>query len=119
MKTSGEVEVSLYAFLASALAGIEWSASRPGRFAAGERAPLTHWIEGWVGPRGGLDAVVKQMFHPLGKPPPVPEPVVSHFTNWAAAACNARIPSHAPFLAILCQQMQCDTYVLLTFNVFT
>jgi hypothetical protein len=25
-----------------------------------ERAPDTHWIGGWVGPRTGLDAVVKR-----------------------------------------------------------
>jgi hypothetical protein len=25
----------------------------------GERAPGTHWIGGWVGPRGGLDAKEK------------------------------------------------------------
>jgi len=24
-----------------------------------ERAPGTHWIGGWVGPRAGLDAVAK------------------------------------------------------------
>jgi hypothetical protein len=36
----------------------EWSASRPGRFTPRERAPVTHWIGGWVGPRAGLDAVV-------------------------------------------------------------
>jgi hypothetical protein len=40
-----------------ALVGGEWSASRPGHFASGERAPGTHWIGGWVGPRTGLDAV--------------------------------------------------------------
>jgi hypothetical protein len=33
----------------------EWSAPRPGRFTAGERAPDTHWIAGWVGPTTGLD----------------------------------------------------------------
>jgi hypothetical protein len=27
-----------------------------------ERAPGTHWIEGWVGPRAGLDDVVKRIF---------------------------------------------------------
>jgi hypothetical protein len=32
-----------------------WSPSRPGRFTPGERAPGTHWIGGWVGPRAGLD----------------------------------------------------------------
>jgi hypothetical protein len=32
----------------------------PGRFYPWERAPGTHWIREWVGPRGGLDAVVKR-----------------------------------------------------------
>jgi hypothetical protein len=48
------------AFLTSSLGGGEWSASRPGRFTPTERAPCTHWIEGWVGPRAVLDAVVKR-----------------------------------------------------------
>jgi hypothetical protein len=46
--------------LDSALDGGEWSASRPGRFTPMGRAPGTHWIGGWVGPRAGLDAVVKR-----------------------------------------------------------
>jgi hypothetical protein len=33
-------------------------ASRPGRFAPRERTSGTNWIE-WVGPRAGLDAVVR------------------------------------------------------------
>jgi hypothetical protein len=37
----------------------ECSASHPSRFTLRERAPGTHWIGGWVGPRTGLDAVVK------------------------------------------------------------
>jgi hypothetical protein len=41
--------------LASALVGGEWSASRPGRFIPGGKAPVTHWIGRWVGPRAGLD----------------------------------------------------------------
>jgi hypothetical protein len=44
--------------LTSALDGDEWSASRPGRFNPRERAPDTHWIGGWVGPRAVLDTVV-------------------------------------------------------------
>jgi hypothetical protein len=44
-------------FLASAPDGGEWSASRPGRFTPGERAPGTAWIGGWVGCKAGLDAV--------------------------------------------------------------
>jgi hypothetical protein len=38
----------------SALDGGEWSASRPGHFIPGERAPRTHWIGGWVGLRADL-----------------------------------------------------------------
>jgi hypothetical protein len=47
-------------FLASTLYGGEWSATRPCRFTPGERAPGTHRIGGWVGPRVGLDAVEKR-----------------------------------------------------------
>jgi hypothetical protein len=35
-------------------------ASRTGRFTPRERAPGTHWIGSWVGPRAVLDAVVKR-----------------------------------------------------------
>jgi hypothetical protein len=46
--------------LTLALDGGEWSASRPDRFNPRERAPGTHWIGGWLGPRSVLDAVVKR-----------------------------------------------------------
>jgi hypothetical protein len=36
-------------FLATALDGGEWSASRPGHFTLGERAPGTHWIRNLCG----------------------------------------------------------------------
>jgi hypothetical protein len=36
-----------------------WSASQPSRFTPGERAPITHWIGGWVDPRASLDDVEK------------------------------------------------------------
>jgi hypothetical protein len=70
------VDVQIHIFLTSALVGGEWSASRPGRFTPGERAPGTHWIGGWVGPRAGLDDVEKRKFltlpglelRPLGRP---------------------------------------------------
>jgi hypothetical protein len=52
-------------FLTSALVGDdEWYASRPDRFAPEVRAPGTHWIESWVGPRTGLDDVEKRKFLP-------------------------------------------------------
>jgi len=44
--------------LTSALDEDEWLALRSDRFTAKERAPGTHWIGGWVGPRAVLDAVV-------------------------------------------------------------
>jgi hypothetical protein len=40
-------------FSTSALDGGECSASRPGRFIRKKRAPGTHCIRGWVGPRAG------------------------------------------------------------------
>jgi len=46
--------------LNSALDGSEWSASRLCRFTPRERAPVTHWVGGYVDPRAGLDAVVKR-----------------------------------------------------------
>jgi hypothetical protein len=57
MKTYGGMDVQIHIFLTSPLAGGEWSASRPGRF-----APGTHWIGGWVDPRAGLDDVEKRKF---------------------------------------------------------
>jgi hypothetical protein len=48
--------------LTSALVGGEWSASCPCRFNLGKRAPGTHWIGGWVGPRASLDDVEKRKF---------------------------------------------------------
>jgi hypothetical protein len=62
MKVYGGVNVQIHIFLTSALAAGEWSASRPGRFAPGERAPGTHWIGGWVDPRAGLDNMEKRKF---------------------------------------------------------
>jgi hypothetical protein len=46
--------------LTSALDGVEWSASRPDRFAPRERAHGTYWLGGWMGPGAGLDTVVKR-----------------------------------------------------------
>jgi hypothetical protein len=62
MKAYGGVDVYSHIFLTSALAGGEWSASRPDLFNPRERAPGTHWIGGWVDPRAGLDDVKKRKF---------------------------------------------------------
>jgi hypothetical protein len=55
MKAYGGVDVYFHIFLTSALAGGEWSTSRPGRF-----TPGTHWIGGWVDPRAGLGDVKRK-----------------------------------------------------------
>jgi hypothetical protein len=62
MMAYGGVDVKILIFLTSALAGGEWSTSRPGLFTPGERAPNTRWIGGWVKPRAGLDDVGKSKF---------------------------------------------------------
>jgi hypothetical protein len=56
----GEWRYSSTHSLTPALDGVEWSASRPGRFTPREGVPGTHWIGGWVGPRAVLDAVMKR-----------------------------------------------------------
>jgi hypothetical protein len=55
MKTYGVMDVQIQVLVTPELGGGEWSASRLGRFTAS-----THWIEGWVGPRTGLDNVEKR-----------------------------------------------------------
>jgi hypothetical protein len=57
MKAYGGVDVLIHIFMTSALVGGEWSASRTYLFTPGEKAPGTHSIGGWVGPRAGLDDV--------------------------------------------------------------
>jgi hypothetical protein len=47
-------------FLTSTLDGDEWPASRPCRLTPGARAPSTHWIGDWVGPRASLDSMKKR-----------------------------------------------------------
>jgi hypothetical protein len=52
----------IHILLHSALAGDEWSASHPGRFPRGKRAPGNNCIGGWVNPRAGLNYVEKIKF---------------------------------------------------------
>jgi hypothetical protein len=61
----------------------EWSASGTGRFAPRERAPGTHLIGGWVGPRAGLDTVVTRKISSssqgLNPDHPARSPALYHF----------------------------------------
>jgi hypothetical protein len=57
---------------------VSGAASRPEGFTPRERALGTHWIGGWVGPRAGLDAVVKRkksLHSPAGNRISVVQPV--------------------------------------------
>jgi hypothetical protein len=76
--------------LTLALDGGEWPASRPGRFTSEERAPSTHWIGGWLGPRAGLNTVSKRKILsnlPESNPEhPIVQSVVCHYTDWAIPA---------------------------------
>jgi len=56
----GEWRYSSTHTITSALDGSEWPASRLGRLTPRKRAPSTRRIGGWVGPRAGLEAVVKR-----------------------------------------------------------
>jgi hypothetical protein len=57
MKAYWGLEVQIHTFFDLAVYGGEWSGSRPGHFIPTEKAPGTHWIGGWLGPRPVLDAV--------------------------------------------------------------
>jgi hypothetical protein len=71
--------------LTSALDRGEWSASRPGRFTPRERAPVSHWIGGWLGPRAVLDAVVKRKIPSPRRESnpgiPIVQPVAHRYTD--------------------------------------
>jgi hypothetical protein len=86
MKANRGVDVYIHIFLALKLAGGEWSASRPGLFSSRKRAPGTHWIGGWVGPRDGMKVVEKILYF-TGTQTPTPwSPVASRYTDCAIPA---------------------------------
>jgi hypothetical protein len=78
----GKWRYSYSSSLTSALDGGEWSASRPGRFIPKEKAPGTHRIAGWVGPRAILDTVVKRKIpspcRESNPRTPIVQPIVRH-----------------------------------------
>jgi hypothetical protein len=95
MKTYWGVEVYLHEFLAPALDGGEWSASLPGLLTPRERAPGSHWIGGWVGPRAVLDAVVKRKIpsprRESNSRNPIVQPVAQRYTDCAITVLFSKI----------------------------
>jgi hypothetical protein len=67
-----------------ALAGGEWSASRPGRFTRRERAPGTHCVGDWVDPRADQDVVQKRKLLTLSglELRPISRPALRHEDVW-------------------------------------
>jgi hypothetical protein len=88
----GEWRYSSTHSLTSALDEGEGSTSRPGRFTPKERAPGTHWIGGWVGPRAVLDAVVKRKIPSPRRESdprtPIVQPVAQRYTDSAITALS-------------------------------
>jgi hypothetical protein len=62
----------------------------PVAFTTRERAPGTHWIGGWVGPKTVLDAVVKRKIpsprRESNPRTPIVQPVAQCYTDWAITA---------------------------------
>jgi hypothetical protein len=55
----------------------------PAALPPGKEPPVTHWTGGWVGPRAGLDAVVKRkILSPCRQSnPPIIQPVTQRCTT--------------------------------------
>jgi hypothetical protein len=87
MKVYGGVDVYVHILLTSALAGGEWSASRPGSLTPGVRTPGAHWIEGSVDPRTTLGRGEEKILDRTGTRTP---------TLGRPARRHSRIPT-APF----------------------
>jgi hypothetical protein len=87
----GSGDIALLILLTSALDGGKWSSSRPGRFTPG-KAPGTHSVRGWVGPRAFLDAAVKRKILSLRRESNprtlIVQPVALHYTDWAIPDAN-------------------------------
>jgi hypothetical protein len=88
----GEWRYSYTHSLTSTLDGGEWSASRPGSFTPGKRAPGTPWIGGWVGLRAVLDAVAKRKIpsprRDSNPRTPIIQPVAQWCTDWDISALS-------------------------------
>jgi hypothetical protein len=96
MKAYGAVDVWIHTFLTSAPVGGEWSASRPGRFTPGERAPGIHWIGGSVDPRAGLDVERRKFFQLKNPMTPMG---IEHMIFWPVKQCLNQLHYHVPLLS--------------------
>jgi hypothetical protein len=91
MKAYGGVDVEIYIFLTSTLAGGEWSAFRLDCVTPRERAPGTHWIGGWVGPQSWSGQHDEVKILDSNSDPLLIQPVASRYTNCAIPANYSQI----------------------------
>jgi hypothetical protein len=65
----------------------------PGRLTPREGAPGTHWIRGWVGPRSGLDAVMKRKFPSPCRDsnPPIIQFIVQRCTTELSGSLDCKV----------------------------
>jgi hypothetical protein len=105
-------------FLTSALYGGKWSASRTSRSSSGERAPLTHWIGGWVGPGPAWTLWSRENSHvPAGNWTPAVQSVARDYTDWAIPAPGSRNkPNKWPAEAENKQSFNCLLSLLFDFE---
>jgi hypothetical protein len=70
----------------------------PGHFTPRERAPGTHWIGGWVGPRAVLEAVVKRRIpsprRESNPRTPIVQLVAQRYTDWAIIRSILKLSSN-------------------------
>jgi hypothetical protein len=105
MKKYGGVGVYIHIFLTSALVGGEWSATRPGRFTPGERAPGTHWIEGWWATEPVWTTWRDEKSCPYwdsNSDPLGVRPVVSCYTNWTNPALTWSLYNYFKHIYYMC-----------------
>jgi hypothetical protein len=92
MKVDLEWRYSSTQSLTSALDGGGSSASPLDCFTRRERAPGTHWIGGWMGPRAVLDAMVNRKIpnprREWNPRTPIVQAVTQRYTDWAIAALH-------------------------------
>jgi hypothetical protein len=89
MKTYGKLDIEIYSFFTSELVAGEWTASCPGRFTLGERAPDTRSIGGWLGPSTSMDDTERRYSCPFwdwNSDSSTVQPAASRYTDWVIPA---------------------------------
>jgi hypothetical protein len=85
-----------------------------------ERAPGTHCIVGWVGPRAVLYAVMRKISSPRRESNPrtlIPQPVAQRYTDWAITALIITYKYYNLLFISICFSLWCHVGVSLASSV--